>query len=140
MSTEILKNYPAYKPKGKEEYMNARQLAHFRKMLEEMKSGLSQDIDRTVHTMQDEATIFADPNDRASQESDMSLELRNRDRERKLIKKIDETIARIIAKEYGYCDSCGIEIGLKRMEARPTAALCIDCKTLDEMRERQVAR
>ena len=113
MSTEILKNYPAYKPKGKEEYMNARQLAHFRKMLEEMKSELSQDIDRTVHTMQDEATIFADPNDRASQESDMSLELRNRDRERKLIKKIDETIARISAKEYGYCDSCGVEIGLK---------------------------
>ncbi|MFO0441480.1 MAG: RNA polymerase-binding protein DksA, partial [Betaproteobacteria bacterium] len=95
MATEILKNYPAYKPKGKEEYMNSRQLAHFRKMLEEMKTGLSQDIDRTVHTMQDEATIFADPNDRASQESDMSLELRNRDRERKLIKKIDETIARI---------------------------------------------
>jgi DnaK suppressor protein len=140
MSTEILKNYPAYKPKGKEEYMNARQLAHFRKMLEEMKSGLSQDIDRTVHTMQDEATIFADPNDRASQESDMSLELRNRDRERKLIKKIDETIARNIAQEYGYCDSCGVEIGLKRMEARPTATLCIDCKTLDEMRERQVAK
>ena len=81
-----------YKPKAKEEYMNARQLAHFRKMLEEMKRELSQDIDRTVHTMQDEATIFADPNDRASQESDMSLELRNRDRERKLIKKIDETI------------------------------------------------
>ena len=105
MSTEILKNYPAYKPKGKEEYMNARQLAHFRNMLEDMKSELSQDIDRTVHTMQDEATIFADPNDRASQESDMSLELRNRDRERKLIKKIDETIARISAKEYGYCDA-----------------------------------
>jgi DnaK suppressor protein len=140
MSTEILKNYPAYKPKGKEEYMNARQLAHFRKMLEEMKSELSQDIDRTVHTMQDEATIFADPNDRASQESDMSLELRNRDRERKLIKKIDETIARISANEYGYCDSCGVEIGLKRLEARPTATLCIDCKTLDEMRERQVAK
>ena len=77
--------------------MNARQLAHFRKMLEEMKRELSQDIDRTVHTMQDEATIFADPNDRASQESDMSLELRNRDRERKLIKKIDETIGRIDA-------------------------------------------
>jgi DnaK suppressor protein len=140
MATEILKNYPAYKPKGKEEYMNARQLAHFRKMLEEMKSELSEDIDRTVHTMQDEATIFADPNDRASQESDMSLELRNRDRERKLIKKIDETISRIISKEYGYCDSCGVEIGLKRLEARPTATLCIDCKTLDEMRERQVAK
>lgn len=140
MATELLKNYPAYKPKGKEEYMNARQLAHFRKMLEEMKRELSQDIDRTVHTMQDEATIFADPNDRASQESDMSLELRNRDRERKLIKKIDETIAHIINKDYGYCDSCGVEIGLKRLEARPTATLCIDCKTLDELRERQVAK
>ena len=140
MSTEILKNYPAYKPKGKEEYMNARQLAHFKKMLEEMKQELSQDIDRTVHTMQDEATIFADPNDRATQESDMSLELRNRDRERKLIKKIEETIARINAKDYGYCDSCGVEIGLKRLEARPTATLCIDCKTLDELRERQVAK
>lgn len=140
MATEMLKNFPAYKTKGKEEYMNARQLAHFRKMLEEMKRELSQDIDRTVHTMQDEATIFADPNDRASQESDMSLELRNRDRERKLIKKIDETIARIAAKDYGYCDSCGVEIGLKRLEARPTATLCIDCKTLDELRERQVAK
>ncbi len=140
MATEILKNYSPYKPKGKEDYMNARQLAHFRKMLEEMKHELSQDIDRTVHTMQDEATIFADPNDRASQESDMSLELRNRDRERKLIKKIDETIALIIAKDYGYCNSCGVEIGLKRLEARPTATLCIDCKTLDELRERQVAK
>jgi len=93
-----------------------------------------------VHTMQDEATVFADPNDRASQESDMALELRNRDRERKLIKKIDETIGRIDANDYGYCDSCGVEIGLKRLEARPTATLCIDCKTLDEMRERQVAK
>ena len=140
MPTELHKAFPPYKPKGKEEYMNARQLAHFRKMLEEMKRELSQDIDRTVHTMQDEATIFADPNDRASQASDMSLELRNRDRERKLIKKIDETIARIDAGEYGYCESCGVEIGLKRLEARPTATLCIDCKTLDELRERQVAK
>ncbi len=140
MPSELHKPFPAYKPKGKEDYMNPRQLAHFRKMLGEMKRDLSQDIDRTVHTMQDEATIFADPNDRASQESDMSLELRNRDRERKLIKKIDETIARIDAGEYGYCDSCGIEIGLKRLEARPTATLCIDCKTLDELRERQVAK
>ena len=90
--------------------------------------------------MQDEATIYADPNDRASQESDIALELRNRDRERKLIKKIEETIAKIDANEYGYCDSCGIEIGLKRLEARPTATLCIDCKTLDELRERQVAK
>jgi DnaK suppressor protein len=140
MATELNTAVPAYKPKGKEEYMNPRQLAHFRKLLEEQKRGLSQDIDRTVHTMQDEATIFADPNDRASQESDMSLELRNRDRERKLIKKIDETIARIDGGEYGYCDSCGVEIGLKRLEARPTATLCIDCKTLDELREKQVAK
>ncbi|MBU3694365.1 MAG: RNA polymerase-binding protein DksA [Rhodocyclaceae bacterium] len=120
--------------------MNAPQLAHFRRILEETRKELSQDIDRTVHTMQDEATVFADPNDRASQESDMALELRNRDRERKLIKKIDETIARIDAEDYGFCDKCGVEIGLKRLEARPTATLCIDCKELDEMRERQVAR
>ncbi len=140
MATELHKAFPAYKPKGKEEYMNSRQIAHFRNMLEDMKNGLSLDIDRTVHTMQDEATIFADPNDRASQESDMSLELRNRDRERKLIKKIDETIQRIDSGDYGYCESCGVEIGLKRLEARPTATLCIDCKTLDEMRERQVAK
>lgn len=120
--------------------MNPRQLEHFKTMLEEMKRELSQDIDRTVHTMQDEATVFADPNDRASQESDMSLELRNRDRERKLIKKIDETIAKINSGDYGYCESCGVEIGLKRLEARPTATLCIDCKTLDELREKQVAK
>lgn len=140
MAAELHKTYPAYKAKAREEYMNPRQLAHFKGMLEAMKRELSQDIDRTVHTMQDEATIFADPNDRASQESDMSLELRNRDRERKLIKKIEETIARIDASEYGYCDSCGVEIGLKRLEARPTATLCIDCKTLDELREKQVAK
>jgi DnaK suppressor protein len=140
MAAELSKPFPPYKPKAREEYMNPKQFAHFKKILEEMKRGLSQDIDRTVHTMQDEATIFADPNDRASQESDMSLELRNRDRERKLIKKIDETIARIEAGEYGYCESCGVEIGLKRLEARPTATLCIDCKTLDELREKQVAK
>jgi DnaK suppressor protein len=120
--------------------MNARMRTHFRKILEQIKAELSVEIDRTVHTMQDEATVFADPNDRASQESDIALELRNRDRERKLIKKIDETIGRIEANEYGYCDSCGVEIGLKRLEARPTATLCIDCKTLDELRERQVAK
>ncbi len=140
MPAELQKTFPPYKPKAREEYMNPRQRAHFKTILEEMKRGLSQDIDRTVHTMQDEATIFADPNDRASQESDVSLELRNRDRERKLIKKIDETIARIDGGEYGYCESCGVEIGLKRLEARPTATLCIDCKTLDELREKQVAK
>ena len=141
MALELTRrNAAPFTPKKGEEYMNARMRTHFRKMLEGIKVELSEEIDRTVHTMQDEATVFADPNDRASQESDMALELRNRDRERKLIKKIDETIARIEANEYGYCDSCGIEIGLKRLEARPTATLCIDCKTLDELRERQVAK
>jgi RNA polymerase-binding transcription factor len=140
MAAELHKPHAPYKAKAREEYMNAKQLAHFKNMLAEMKRELSQDIDRTVHTMQDEATIFADPNDRASQEADTSLELRNRDRERKLIKKIDETITKINAGEYGYCDSCGVEIGLKRLEARPTATLCIDCKTLDELREKQVAK
>ena len=140
MAAELHKPFPPYKYKAREEYMNPKQLAHFKKMLKEMKRDLSQDIDRTVHTMQDEATIFADPNDRASQESDMSLELRNRDRERKLIKKINETVARIDSGAYGYCESCGVEIGLKRLEARPTATLCIDCKTLDELREKQVAK
>jgi DnaK suppressor protein len=140
MAAELKKAVPAYVPKKGEEYMNPNQLSHFKQILEALKVELSQDIDRTVHTMQDEATIFADPNDRASQESDMALELRNRDRERKLIKKIEETIAKIDAGEYGYCESCGIEIGLKRLEARPTATLCIDCKTLDELRERQIAK
>jgi DnaK suppressor protein len=140
METEITKHFTPYKPKAREEYMNPKQLAHFRSILDALKTELSKDIDRTVHTMQDEATIFADPNDRASQESDMALELRNRDRERKLIKKIDETISKIDAGEYGYCESCGIEIGLRRLEARPTATLCIDCKTLEEIREKQVAK
>ena len=132
--------FEPYKPKKGEEYMNAKQLAHFRKMLEAWKAELSQDIDITLHSMQDEQTVFADPNDRATQESDMALELRNRDRERKLIKKINETIAKIDSGDYGYCESCGVEIGLDRLQARPTATLCIDCKTLEEIRERQVAK
>ena len=136
----VHKQFPPYALKKGEEYMNSKQLAHFKKMLSTLKEELLQDIERTVHTMQDEATVFADPNDRASQESDIALELRNRDRERKLIKKIDEALDRIENGEYGYCDSCGVEIGLKRLEARPTATLCIDCKTLEELREKQVAK
>jgi DnaK suppressor protein len=138
--TEVIKHFTPYQAKPDEEYMNDKQLDHFRKILNAWKSELSLDIDRTVHTMQDEVTMFADPNDRASQESDMALELRNRDRERKLIKKIDETLNKIDERDYGYCESCGVEIGLKRLEARPTATLCIDCKTLDEIREKQVAK
>jgi len=140
MPEAIIRPFIPYQAKAGEEYMNKKQLDHFRKILNDWKSELSHDIDRTVHTMQDEVTMFADPNDRASQESDMALELRNRDRERKLIKKIEETLDKISAHEYGYCESCGVEIGLKRLEARPTATLCIDCKTLDEIREKQVAK
>ena len=140
MATEHPKRFEPYKAKKGEEYMNEKQQAHFRKILADWKAELSEDIDTTIHSMQDEATVFADPNDRATQESDMALELRNRDRERKLIKKIDETLGKIDAGEYGYCESCGVEIGLQRLQARPTASLCIDCKTLEEMREKQVAK
>ena len=134
------KPFPPYVPADGEEYMNEKQLSHFRGILQAVKQDMMEDIERTVHALQDEATVFADPNDRASQESDIALELRNRDRERRLIKKINEALERINAGEYGYCDSCGVEIGLKRLEARPTATLCIDCKTLEEIRERQVAK
>ena len=134
------KQFAPYVPKKGEEYMSSRQRAHFRTILETLKTELMHDIERTVHTMQDEATVFADPNDRASQETDIAIELRNRDRERKLIKKIEETIALIDSGDYGYCNSCGVEIGIKRLEARPTASLCIDCKTLEEVREKQVAK
>ena len=140
MASELKTDFKPYTPRKGEAYMSKKQQNHFMKILQQLKSELSEDIDRTVHTMQDEATVFADPNDRASQESDMALELRNRDRERKLIRKINETISRIEAGDYGYFDNCGIEIGIKRLEARPTATLCIDCKTLDEMRERQLAK
>lgn len=142
MAEDLLhkKQFPPYVAKKGEEYMNPKQLSHFRDILLALKEELQDDIERTVHTMQDEATVFADPNDRASQESDIALELRNRDRERKLIKKIDESIALIDAGDYGFCESCGIEIGLKRLEARPTATMCIDCKTLEELREKQVAK
>jgi DnaK suppressor protein len=129
-----------YKETKGEEYMGEPMRKHFTKLLNAWKGELMVSVDRTVDHMKDEAANFPDPADRASQEEEFALELRNRDRERKLIKKIDETIARIDAEDYGFCDKCGVEIGLKRLEARPTATLCIDCKELDEMRERQVAR
>tara|TARA_A100001011_G_scaffold247689_1_gene255939 strand:- start:93 stop:527 length:435 start_codon:yes stop_codon:yes gene_type:complete len=130
----------SYIQKKGEEYMSQNQLAHFKNILSTMKDELGQDIERTVSAMRDETTLFADPNDRASQESELATELRNRDRERKLIKKCDEMLAKIDSEDYGFCETCGIEIGLKRLEARPTATLCIDCKTLAEIRERQMAR
>jgi DnaK suppressor protein len=121
-----------------EEYMNEAQVEHFRLILANWKSELMSEVDRTVHHMQDEAANFPDPNDRATQESEFSLELRTRDRERKLIKKIDESLQSLDRGGYGFCETCGIEIGIRRLEARPTATQCIDCKTLDELRERQV--
>ncbi|MBV35310.1 RNA polymerase-binding protein DksA [Kangiella spongicola] len=126
-----------YKEKKGEEYMNDAQYEHFRHILSEWKRQLMEEVDRTVHHMQDEAANFPDPVDRASQEEEFSLELRTRDRERKLLKKIIQSINKIDDEEYGYCESCGIEIGIRRLEARPTAELCIDCKTLDEIKERQ---
>lgn len=126
-----------YQEKKGEDYMGPRQVEHFRNILNTWKSRLIEEMERTVHHMRDEAANFPDPNDRASQESDFALELRTRDRERKLIKKIDESLRNLDNNEYGYCETCGIEIGVRRLEARPTATLCIDCKTLDEIRERQ---
>jgi len=98
-----------------------------------------QEVDQTISEMQ-EAGVLADPNDRATQEEAFNLKLRTRDRERKLIKKIEQALQQIDDKDYGYCESCGIEIGIRRLEARPTAGLCIDCKTLDEIREKRIAQ
>ncbi|MGA9851614.1 MAG: RNA polymerase-binding protein DksA [Gammaproteobacteria bacterium] len=130
--------FTPYPLKKGEPYMNENQRGHFRNILLGWKKELMEEVDRTVHHMQDEAANFPDPNDRATQESEFSLELRTRDRERKLIKKIDEALTSLEAGEYGYCDSCGVEIGIRRLEARPTATQCIDCKTLDEIREKQM--
>ncbi len=99
---------------------------------------LAEETSRTVHHMQDETASHPDPNDRASQETDMSLELRERDRDRKLLKNVEDAITRLDSGDYGYCESCGVEISLKRLEARPTAKQCIDCKSLDEIREKQM--
>ena len=131
-------SFTPYEEKEGEEYMNEAQTKHFVNILNTWKTQLMKEVDRTVHHMQDDASNFPDPNDRATQESEFSLELRTRDRERKLIKKIDDSFKEIESGDYGYCETCGIEIGIRRLEARPTASLCIDCKTLDEIREKQV--
>lgn len=128
-----------YQEKSGEEYMNDAQRTHFRKLLNSWREQLIDDMLSTVHHMQDEAANFPDPNDRATQEEEFSLELRTRDRELKLVKKIEEALHKLDNHEYGYCESCGVKIGIRRLEARPTATLCIDCKTLDEIRERQLA-
>ena len=129
-----------YKEKRGEAYMGEGQTTHFRNILNTWKRALMQEVDRTVHHMQDDASNFPDPNDRASQESEFTIELRTRDRERELIKKIDESLDLLDSNDYGYCETCGIDIGIRRLEARPTATQCIDCKTLDEIKEKQVSR
>lgn len=136
-SKQLIRAFEPYKESKGEEYMSDKMRAHFTGILNKWKQELMEEVDRTVHHMQDEAANFPDPADRASQEEEFSLELRARDRERKLIKKIDQTIDRIDKDDYGFCDQCGVEIGIRRLEARPTATLCIDCKTLAEIRERQ---
>jgi len=136
-TSESFQNFTSYKPKKGEDYMGDPQKDHFRSILQNWKAQLMEEVDRTVTHMKDEAANFPDPADRATQEEEFSLELRARDRERKLIRKIDSTMDLIDADDYGFCNACGIEIGIKRLEARPTATLCIDCKTLDEIKEKQ---
>ncbi|MDA1107721.1 MAG: RNA polymerase-binding protein DksA [Proteobacteria bacterium] len=131
--------FAPYQERKGEAYMNEKQVEHFRRVLHAWKRQLMEEVDRTVHHMQDEAANYPDPNDRASQEEEITLELRARDRERKLIKKIDEALTSLDMGEYGYCDICGVEIGIRRLEARPTATQCIDCKILEEIREKQMA-
>ena len=126
-----------YQSSKDEEYMSEAMRGHFVRILEQWKRNLMEEVDRTVSHMKEEAANFADPADRATQEEEFSLELRTRDRERKLIKKIDKTLESIESDDYGFCETCGIEIGLRRLEARPTATQCVDCKTLDELREKQ---
>ena len=126
-----------YKPKRGEEYMSDEQLEHFREILSAWKRELMHEVDRTVHHMQDEAANFPDPSDRATQESEFGLELRTRDRERKLLRKIDSALIRIDEGSYGFCDETGEEIGLKRLEARPVATLCLEAQERRELAERQ---
>lgn len=133
--------FEPYQAKANELYMNDQQLKHFRSILEEWKKDLMQEVDNTINAMQKESVeVLADPNDRATQEERFTYVLRARDRERKLIRKIEEALQQIDDKEYGYCESCGVEIGIRRLEARPTATLCIDCKILDEIREKRTAQ
>lgn len=136
-SKQYLHGHEPYEAAEGEEYMNAQQRQHFREILRSWKNELVEEAERTVDHMKNEAVNYPDPNDRASQESEITLELRTRDRERKLIGKIDEALAKLDRDEYGFCDACGAEIGIRRLEARPTATLCVDCKTLDEIKERQ---
>ena len=138
MGPLVIAGVKPYEPKPGEEYMNEAQKEHFRKILTAWRDQLRSEVDRTVGHMKNEAANFPDPLDRASQEEEFALELRTRDRERKLIKKIEKSIAKIDKDEFGYCEQCGEEIGIKRLEARPTADLCVDCKAVAEIKEKQL--
>ncbi len=130
-------NFTPYTPQPDEEYMSEAQLEHFRKILTDWKTELLDEAERTKSYIHEETTTMPDINDRATQEEEFALALRTRDRERKLVRKIDKSLADIDSGDYGYCETCGVEIGLKRLEARPTATQCIDCKTLSEIKEKQ---
>ncbi len=131
------RNVKPYVARKDEEYMSKQQLDHFRRILASWKQDLMQEVDRTMLHMKDEAANFPDPNDRATQESEFSLELRTRDRERKLIRKIDEALKRIDDGSYGYCLETGEPIGVKRLEARPVATLSVEAQERRERREKQ---
>jgi DnaK suppressor protein len=132
-----VRGFTPYQPKRGEQYMNKDQLEHFRQLLLAWKRELMEEVDRTMLHMKDDAANFPDPNDRATQESEFGLELRTRDRERKLLKKIDSALARIDDGSYGYCEETGDEIGLRRLEARPVATLCVEAQERRELAERQ---
>jgi DnaK suppressor protein len=134
---KYLEDYPPYQMEAGEEYMSPRMLAHFRQKLVWWREQLLMDMNHTINHLQEESTMPADPNDRASQEEEFSLELRTRDRERKLILKVEETIRRIDEGDYGYCVISGDEIGLDRLEARPTATMTVEAKAMQELREKQ---
>ena len=127
----------SYKPKKNEKYMNDKQQKHFQDILGTWKEQLQIEQDRTADKIQQNVSHFPDESDRATHEEEFTLELRTRERERKLLSKINESIDDLKSDDYGYCSSCGIEIGIRRLEARPTATRCIDCKTIEEIHERQ---
>ena len=124
-----------YKPKKNEKYMSAAMKKHFIAVLLQWREHLREEMQKTFDHLKTKGETYADPVDRASQEEEFAFELRTRDRERKLTNKIAVSIEKIKQDDYGWCDSCGDEIGVKRLEARPTATHCIHCKTLDEIKE-----
>ena len=133
----FLKNFQPYRSKKSEKYMNRNQQKHFLGMLTAWKKALIEEQEKTEQLIQQDQSNFPDSLDRAAKEEEFMLELRKRERERKLIGKIDLSLKDLADDLYGYCESCGVEIGIKRLEARPTATKCIDCKTVDEIKEKQ---